>query len=357
MTTFRAWWRRAYRSGVAYAEVADRMRRRGDPLWQHEAARDLRHGLLFLAVPVVLVLSLIWAPLVAAGLVALALAMLARTARRCAWKAPGRTRLLWQYAFFTHAQKVPALFGKLAYRRARRQRAAPGLIEYKGPVSGGNKDPVAGGSGPRRSIKRGLVRALVPAARLWRRLVVDRWLRVWSLARLQEAICAPVDASNVVLGPVQVHGTGNVRLGRNAFAYRGVVLETQGEGCIDIGDDVVLSRGVHIVAFERVSLGDGVMVGEYASLRDANPRTDGDAVCSSGHRHAPVRVGRGAWIGRGAGVLQGVTLGERCVVAANAVVTRDVAAGAVVGGVPATVLKTPTGAIGRRADVHAVPSR
>ncbi|UCH18053.1 MAG: glycosyltransferase [Burkholderiales bacterium] len=354
LTTFRAWWRRAYRSGVAYAEVADRMRRRGDALWQHEAARDFRHGLMFLVAPVVLMASLIWAPLLAATLVAVALAMLARTATRCAWKAPGRTLLHWQYAFFTHVQKIPALFGQLAWRRARRQRSALGLIEYKGPGRSG------AGSDARRLIKRGLVRALVPVARLWRRLVLDRWMRVWSLARLQEAIRTPVDPSNVVHGPVEVHGTGNVRFGRNAFIYPGVYLETQGEGRIDIGDDVVLSRGVHIVAFERVSLGNGVMVGEYASLRDANHRADGDNLRTSGHRHAPITVGRNVWIGRGAAVLKGAALGDNCVVAANAAVTRHVAPGVVVGGVPAAVLRTPAAGVadasGRRATVVAIPS-
>ena len=338
LRTLRAWWRRAYRSGVAYAEVAERMRRCGDPLWQREAARDLRHGLLFLAAPVLLIPGLVWAPLAALGLAGLAVAMLARTARRSAWKAPGDVRLQWLYAIFTHAQKIPALFGQLAWHRARRRRSALGLIEYKGP------DASVAGSGARRSVKRALVRSLVPVAGAWRRLVLDGWLRLWSLARLQEAIRTPVDASNVLLGPVQVNGTGQVRLGRNAFIYPGVVLETQGEGRIEIGDDVVLSRGVHIVAFERVRLGDGVMVGEYASLRDANHRTDGGTVRDGGHRHAPIEVGRQVWIGRGAAVLQGVTLGERCVVAANAVVTRDVAAGEVVGGVPAIALRTSAAA-------------
>jgi acetyltransferase-like isoleucine patch superfamily enzyme len=51
-----------------------------------------------------------------------------------------------------------------------------------------------------------------------------------------------------------------------------------------------------------------------------------------------VHIGRGVWIGRGAAVLAGVRIGDGAVVAANAVVTRDVAAGAVVGGVPARPL-------------------
>jgi acetyltransferase-like isoleucine patch superfamily enzyme/GT2 family glycosyltransferase len=349
VTTLRAWWRRAYRSGIAYAEVADRMRRRGDPLWQREAARDLRHGLLFVAAPFVLLAALAWSPAAALALVALALALVARTASRCAWKAPGRTLLHWQYAVFSHAQKIPALFGQLAWRRARRRSAEIGMVEYKEDAPAAAVETAAAPirKGGRRLLKRALTAALVPLAGVWRHAVQERWLRVWSLARLQEATGHPVHASNVVLGAVDVLGTGNVQLGRDALIYPGVHLETQGEGRIEIGDGVVLSRGVHIVAFDRVTLGDGAMIGEYSSLRDANHRLSGDNIRDSGHDRAPIAVGRNVWIGRGVTVLKGVALGDSCVVAANAVVTRRVAAGTVVGGVPAAVLKTTSG-------VHAV---
>jgi acetyltransferase-like isoleucine patch superfamily enzyme len=328
------------------------MRRRGDVLWQHEAARDFRHGLLFVAAPFVLLAALAWSPMAAAALALAALAVIARTAARCAWKAPGRTRLHWQYAVFAHAQKIPALFGQLAWRRAQRRSAEIGLVEYKGEAPAARAAAAGGsaGDGGRRAAKRALVRLLVPLAGLWRRVVQDRWRRVWSLARLQEATGTPVHPSNVVLGPVDVLGTGSVRLGRGALIYPGVHLETQGAGRIDIGDGVVLSRGVHIVAFDRVTLGDGAMVGEYSSLRDADHRRCADSVRHSGHDCAAIAVGRNVWIGRGVTVLKGVALGDSCVVAANAVVTRDVADGTVVGGVPAAVLKTASGSHALDAD-------
>lgn len=332
ITTLRGWWRRAYRSGIAYAEVAERMRLRGDVLWQREARRDLWHGCLFLALPFLAVaLAVAWP----AGLLLVAAAgaaVVARTALRCRWKAPARPWLRVAYAIHSHAQKIPALFGQLAFRRARRRHTDIGLVEYKAAA------PRAGAADGRR-VKRIVVRLLVPAAALWQRVVDERWRRVWSLARLQAAIGSPVHPSNVVLGRVDVQGTGNVRLGRNALVYPDVHLETQGAGRIEIGDGVVLSRGVHIVAFESVTLADGVMVGEYASLRDANHRRCERSVRDSGHDHAPLAIGRNVWIGRGAAVLKGAVLEPNCVVAANAVVNRRVAAGTVVGGVPARPLR------------------
>lgn len=62
------------------------------------------------------------------------------------------------------------------------------------------------------------------------------------------------------------------------------------------------------------------------------------------HTVAPVRLCRGCFVGAGAIILPGVSIGEKAVVAAGAVVHRDVPAGATVGGVPAKIIKTETGA-------------
>lgn len=53
----------------------------------------------------------------------------------------------------------------------------------------------------------------------------------------------------------------------------------------------------------------------------------------------PIRIGKNVWIGAHATVLQGVTIGDDAIVAAGAVVTKDVTAGVIVGGVPAKVIK------------------
>jgi acetyltransferase-like isoleucine patch superfamily enzyme len=330
VNTFRAYWLRAYRSGIAYAEVAQRMRLQGDGLWQHESQRDFRHGLLFATAPLVVAsawwvdIALVWTLLV------MALLFIARTAVRCAWKAPGQWLLCAQYAVHVHFQKIPALFGQLKWREAARQQTEIALIDYKQDA------PATQVRGT--SVKGMLVQLLTPLA--WcHRVLVGRWQRLWSLARLQEAIGRRVDASNVILGAIEVQGTRNIELGRGALLYPGVVLETQGKGAIVLGDGVVLSRGVHIVAFDRVELGQGCMVGEYSSIRDANHRQGGPDVRHSGHISAPITMGPHVWIGRGATVLMGANIGAHSVVAANAVVTKAVGDHLLVGGVPAKVLR------------------
>ncbi len=186
--------------------------------------------------------------------------------------------------------------------------------------------------------KRLLVGVLTPLAKL-AATVGESGRRVWAHARLRASITGPVDPSVVIMGVAEVRGAGRVEVGKNLFLYPGLYLETQEPGRIVIGDDVVMSRGVHIVAFQEIVIGAGTLIGEYASLRDANHRFGEDqAIRRSGHDAAPIRIGRNVWIARGVMVLPGVTIGDGAVIGANAVVTRDVAPGVVVVGIPARPL-------------------
>jgi acetyltransferase-like isoleucine patch superfamily enzyme len=164
--------------------------------------------------------------------------------------------------------------------------------------------------------------------------------RMSAFAALSARLSVPLPASTVILGRANLHGTGRVRCGEGLLIYPNQYLETQDEGEIVLGDGVVLSTGVHLVAYAGIFIGKGSMIGEYTSIRDANhTREDGRTLRNSGHSARQITIGKEVWIGRGVAVLKGITIGDGATVGANAVVTRDVPPGAVVAGVPAVQIQ------------------
>ena len=107
---------------------------------------------------------------------------------------------------------------------------------------------------------------------------------------------------------------------------------------ITIGKDVFINSGCHFQDQGGIKIGDGALIGHNVVLatinHDLNPKENRK------NHYAAIKIGAHVWIGSNATVLPGVTIGDYAVVAAGAVVTRDVPAMTVVGGVPARVLKT-----------------
>lgn len=181
-----------------------------------------------------------------------------------------------------------------------------------------------------------IVAVMAPAAHLMRVCSGALWrcfCLAWARAHLGSAA---VPADNQILGLIDFEGTCRVRIGRNCRIYKRVRLETRDAGEIIIGDHVVLSPGTVVVAHERVTIGNYAMIGEYTSIRDQDHRTDAPGPTrESGYVTSPVQIGADAWIARGCVVLKGVTIGDRAVIGANSVVTRDVPPDQVWFGAPA----------------------
>jgi len=191
----------------------------------------------------------------------------------------------------------------------------------------------------KRDLKRKASPVLAEFLRLVRRLRRS-FTRIYSHAVLSADLVEHAPASLVIEGSAFIDGTRNVHFGENVLLYAGLHLETQDEARIEIGDDVVISRGVHIVAMAGVSIGAGSMIGEHSSIRDANhQRRTGETMRHSGHEARPIVIGKEVWIGRGVAILGGVTIGDGATVGANAVVTRDVLPGSTVAGVPAVEIR------------------
>lgn len=110
---------------------------------------------------------------------------------------------------------------------------------------------------------------------------------------------------------------------------------------IAIGNGCLIGRGTAIVGHFEIEIGDDVFTGMNVYITDQNhtyERLD-QPIGRQDPRDEPVRIGAGSWIGTGAVILPGSTIGEHVVVAANAVVRGDVPDRCVVAGVPARVVR------------------
>ena len=130
-----------------------------------------------------------------------------------------------------------------------------------------------------------------------------------------QLIGQPVDESFGLFPPFYTDCGKNIHIGKQVFINMGCKFQDQG--------------GIFIE--------DGALIGHNVVLATLNhamqPERRGDML------PAPIHIGKRVWIGSNAAVLPGVTIGDGAIVAAGAVVTRDVPETTIVGGVPARVLR------------------
>lgn len=108
---------------------------------------------------------------------------------------------------------------------------------------------------------------------------------------------------------------------------------------IHVGQRLSLNHGAQIVARENVVLGDDVTLSTGCKIIDTGLSMDGLAQGDRDHKTAEIVLGNDVWVGANALILSGVTIGEGAVIAAGAVVTRDVPPFCLVAGVPAKVVR------------------
>mgnify|MGYP001788555237 FL=1 len=131
-----------------------------------------------------------------------------------------------------------------------------------------------------------------------------------------------------------------VHLGRWSWLGHGTKVRAH-EGEVRIGAKTVIGQECTISAFEHVSIGRECILADRVMLIDFDHGVVEveRPVRVQGIYKRGVRVGHNVWVGYGACFLRGATVGDNAIVGTSTVVTRDVPANAVVGGVPARVLR------------------
>lgn len=169
------------------------------------------------------------------------------------------------------------------------------------------------------------------------RLVVRwAWLKLrWRGRLVTDGLC--------FVGPrvkIQIGKDAKLHLGRWSWVGHDTKIRAH-EGEVRIGAKSVIGQECTISAYQHVSIGRECIVADRVMLLDFDHGVvDVERpIRLQGIYKRDVRVGHNVWVGYGACFLRGVTVGDNAVVGTSAVVTRDVPANAVVGGVPARLIR------------------
>ena len=171
--------------------------------------------------------------------------------------------------------------------------------------------------------------------------------RRWYGNHFLKPACDHLGNHHTIMKPWYVSISGpNIRIGKCATIIgepdqrvKIAVWGSQPElGELTIGDYVLISPGVRISAADSITIGNSVMIANGVYITDA----DWHGVYDRSQRApavTPVIIHDNVWLGDRCAVLKGVTIGENSIVAANAVVVKNVPANVVVAGNPAKVVK------------------
>ena len=166
----------------------------------------------------------------------------------------------------------------------------------------------------------------------------------WNRARIHRQFAARrAFARWPVHGNVlEAFAEGRLEVGEHTLLEPHVWLTAPHNARIRIGSGTFLNIGVMVASVELVEIGDHCMFANGCFITDGAHRFDDperpvpwQGFTSKG----PTRVGDNVWCGANVVVTSGVTIGERCVIGANSVVTTDIQAFSIAAGAPARVLR------------------
>ncbi|MBI3224625.1 MAG: acyltransferase [Mycolicibacterium cosmeticum] len=161
-----------------------------------------------------------------------------------------------------------------------------------------------------------------------------RWLRL-------RRMCKDMESPPFFIGkgPTFLIGpNAKIRVGKHLVIKQNMDFRVEGE--LILGDHVWFAPNNTLSAHSKVVIGSHSQFAECVSIHD-NTHLGADLDTPFHQRDrdaAPIIIGESVWVGAKATILMGVTIGDNVVIGANAVVTKDIPSGVIVGGVPAKII-------------------
>lgn len=145
------------------------------------------------------------------------------------------------------------------------------------------------------------------------------------ILRLRYGGCVRGDSLALSRCTIRLREGGSIQTGECFSVRKNIILNVSAGGVLDIGRDVFMNDCCKINAREHITIGAGCIFGQGVMIYDHDHDYRGNL--RNDFVTAPIEIGRETWLGSGVIILKGVHIGERCVIAAGSVVTRDVPSG------------------------------
>lgn len=138
-----------------------------------------------------------------------------------------------------------------------------------------------------------------------------------------------------------IYGRSKVEVGKDCEIRRGVIFVNDCGGHIIIGNNTSLNPYTILYGHGGLIIGNGVRIAAHSMLVAFNHRFDGDTeIYKQGFTLKGITIEDDVWIGGGVKILDGVTVGKGCIIAAGSVVTKSTEPYSIYGGVPAKFIKS-----------------
>lgn len=162
--------------------------------------------------------------------------------------------------------------------------------------------------------------------------------------------CKNVKGKPNLFYPLLLNGEGEISFGSNF--QNGVVnspkffsgynyIEARGKGSrIIFGDNVAINNGFSAVAFNRIVIGNNVLIGTDCRIEDGDGHFIEPAKRNDENPPSlPISIGNNVFIGSGVTILKGITIGENSVIGSNSIVTKSIPANVIAAGNPAKIIR------------------
>ena len=159
-----------------------------------------------------------------------------------------------------------------------------------------------------------------------------KWIQLEKQVQISALCKQPIELGN------------NIRIGAFSQIIAANSFNNIGE-FIRIGNNVGIGEFAYLGGGGGLEIGDDCIIGQYFSCHPENHHFENPEklIRLQGVSRKGIKIGRNCWIGSKVTILDGVSIGNDCVIAAGAVVTKSIPSNSVIGGVPAKIIKQRTG--------------